>query len=97
MAGNFDDTVFSRGRPLTEIPPDLVKILDTTLHENKDYVVTGEEGDEDVDDIMRYGRIYANRKGLSFRCVFTSDGKFRFRLKEKRPYNKRDQGFWSSL
>jgi hypothetical protein len=95
MAGEFKPTLFGAGRRMLEIPPRLAEILDTTYRDNKDFVVLGREDDDEVQDIIRYGRLYAQRKNLSFRHVCSADGRFRFRLKDKRPYQKRDIAHWN--
>lgn len=97
MAGQFTETLWKAGRPLTEIPPKLAEILDATYKDDRDYVEQGREDDPRAQEIVRLGRIYANRKGLSFRYMFTPDGRLRFSMKTKRPYTKKNHEYWGSL
>lgn len=98
MAGHYAETAWKRGRPQVEIPPDLITILDTTLRQGKDYVVEAEEDDYEAGELIRYGTIYARRKGLSFRYYFCQNrrgvSQLRFRLAEKRTYVKRNSTYW---
>jgi hypothetical protein len=97
MAGQYTESILGRGRPLTDIPSAFVKILEATYRDDKDYILPGREDDPDATEIIRYGRIYAKRKNLSFRYMFTSEGKFRFRIADKRPYTKRNIQYWETL
>ena len=102
MQGQFtaraDDTM---GRPRKEIPAALRKTLDTTYDNKTDYVVEGRIGGAEFDQLVSLGRLYATRRGLSFRYRITDEqpdgsAKIRFRLTDKRPYIKRDSNFWES-
>ncbi len=94
--GHFAETIWGRGRRATEIPGPLRDILDTTYRDGTDYVVHGRAEDPQAQEIVRYGRIYANRKGLSFRYVFTQDARLRFRLSDKRSYTKKNRAYWDN-
>jgi len=97
MAGQFAESILGRGRPLTDIPRALIVILDQTYRDDKDYVLKGSEDNPDLQDIVRLGTIYAKRKNLSFRHMFTADGEFRFRIADKRPYTKKNIQYWETL
>lgn len=97
MAGQYTETLWKAGRPLTEIPPKLAEVLDNTYKEDRDYVQHGREEDPQCQEIIRLGKLYAKRKGLSFRYLFTADGRLRFSMKTKRPYTKKDIRYWGSL
>ncbi len=97
MAGQFtEETVFGAGRPPTQIPKNLADILDATYKDDRDYLILGREDDHECQEIVRLGRIYAKRRGLSFRYLFTADGRLRFCMKPKRPYTKRDLNYWEN-
>lgn len=97
MAGQFTDTLWKAGRPLTEIPPKLAEVLDATYKDDRDYVQQGRETDPQCQEIVRLGRIYAKRKGLSFRHMFTADGRLRISMKTKRAYTKKNLQYWGNL
>lgn len=99
MPGHFTtETAWKRGRPEIEVPEDLITILDTTYTENKDYVVLCEEDDYEAGELIRYGRLHARHRGLSFRHYFSENGngesQLRFRLTDKRPYTKKNPEYW---
>ena len=96
MAGHFAETIFARGRRLTVIPEKLEGIFQDTYTKGEDYVVQGREEDPDAQEVVRYGKIYAKRKGLSFRYAFTQDARLRFRVADKRPYVKKDLKYWGT-
>ena len=87
------------GRPVKQIPTALRQILDTTYQQKSDYVVYGDPEGEEVRELLRCGRLYAERRQLSFRhmiCDQKPDGtaEIRFRLTKKRVYRKRDLTYW---
>lgn len=97
MAGHYAETLWvGRGRRATEIPGPLKDILDSTYRDDTDYVVQGRADDPDALAIVRYGRIYARRRQLSFRYVFTADARLRFRISDKRVYTKTNLQYWEN-
>ena len=97
MAGHYAESIFGRGRRCTAIPKNLVEVFESTYQKGKDYVVHGREDDEDAQEVVRMGRIYARQKGLSFRYVFTQDARLVFSVKDKRPYTKKDLRYWEGF
>jgi hypothetical protein len=98
MAGQFTDSVWiGAGRPVTIIPKNLSDILDATYKEGTDYEVQGREDNDECQEIVRLGKLYAKRRDLSFRYLFTADGKLRFCMRTKRAYTKRDLKYWENL
>lgn len=97
MQGQFTEHVPTKmGRPRKPIPAALQKILDTTYVSKKDYVVDDKVDSAEVDELIKLGRLYATRRGLSFRYRITDlqrDGtaKIRFRLTDKRQYARNDR------
>jgi len=92
-------TRWKLGRPTKQIPTALRTILDNTYAQNTDYVVYGDPDGEEMRELVRCGRLYAERRGLSFRhlvCDQKPDGnaQIRFRLTKKRVYRKRDMTYW---
>lgn len=99
MPGHFTpDTAWKRGRPEIEVPEDLITILDATYTDKKDYVVPCEEDDHEAGELIRYGRLHARHKGLSFRYYFSENGngesQLRFRMTDKRTYTKKNPQYW---
>lgn len=99
MPGHFtEDTAWTRGRPLTEIPSNLAHILDTTYADNRDYVIPVGDDEEEVQELIRFGKLHARHKGLSFRYYFSENDtgvpQIRFRLTDKRTYVKKNTEYW---
>jgi hypothetical protein len=99
MDGQHSSSLWSVGRPRKQIPSSLRKILDDTYRQNTDYVVYGDPHGEEVRELLRFGRLYGERTGLSFRHLVRnrqSDGtaEIRFRITRKRVYTKRNLQYW---
>jgi hypothetical protein len=99
MQGQFTERVPMRGqgRPKKHIPAALQQILDTTYEKKQDYVVEDNVDSAEVDELINLGRLYAKRRGLSFRYRITDEqhdgmAKIRFRLTDKRQYARHDRG-----
>lgn len=99
MDGQHSNTVWTVGRPKKQIPSSLKKILDDTYQQNTDYIVYAKVGSNEVQELLRCGRLYAERRNLSFRHMVRNvqaDGQaeIRFRITRKRRYTKRNLQYW---
>lgn len=99
MEGRHSESVWVAGRPKKQIPSSLKKTLDDTYRQNTDFVVYGKPGSSEVIELLRCGRLYAERTGLSFRHLVRNvqaDGtaEIRFRITRKRTYTKRNLSYW---
>jgi hypothetical protein len=99
MQGQHSTSVWSVGRPRKQIPSELRKILDDTYAQNTDYVTYGDPDGADVQELIRHGKLYAERRELSFRYRILApqpggEAEIRFRLTRKRRYVKRNTHYW---
>lgn len=62
------------GRPPLPIPPELRRILDATFSDNSAYTEDVSDMDRaDLQELLRAGGRYADRRGLSFRHRLTDE------------------------
>jgi hypothetical protein len=99
MEGQHSASVWAVGRPKKQIPSSLKKTLEDTYRQNTDFVVYGDPESEEVRELLRFGRLYAERTNLSFRHLVRDrkpDGtaEIRFRITRKRAYRKRNLQYW---
>lgn len=82
----------TRGAPPVQIPPEVSDALDKTYRDhNVGEFVPVEEGSEDTNALIRYMRIYAERRrGKKFDHQFFEDSQgrtgLRFQMRDPRPY-----------
>ena len=99
MEGQHSASVWVAGRPKKQIPSSLKKILEDTYRQNTDFVVYDDPESEKMRELIRFGKLYAERTNLSFRHLVRDrkpDGtaEIRFRITRKRVYTKRNLQYW---
>ena len=83
-----------RGAPPLQIDPTLIQYMEASYREDNCIELPAEPSDKDTKLLIRMIRVYATRQNKSAQVQFFEESgttHLRFRMRDKRPYNRRTQ------